>query len=140
MNATELEQLMYDSAADAVSVAKEEFTIELDYTQESVAKIDEILIKFLDKYRDQVLEDSAVFTLSNVFGAYVGEVFRKNYGGEWRYDNSDPEAPYVLLEIGSRSYAFAGICYERLVSDSKVGVKDYFDHAASQHSPLRDTH
>lgn len=134
MNATELEQLMHDSAADAVAVAKEEFNITLDYTQQSIAKIDEILASFLNKYRDQVLEDSAVFTLSNVFGAYVGEVFRKTYGGEWHYDNSEPEAPYVLLEIGNRSYAFAGICYERLVNDSKVGVKDYFDHAASQHS------
>lgn len=134
MSTTEIEQLMQDTAADAVAVAKEEFNIELDYTKESVAKIDELLVSFLAKYRDQVLEDSAVFTLSNLFGAYAGEVFRKNYGGEWRYDKSDPQAPYVLLEVGSRSYAFAGICYERLVNDSKIGVKAYFDHAVTQHS------
>lgn len=134
MKANELEQLMHDTADDAVTVADKEFGIELDYSAESVARVDEILKRFLEKYDDQALEDSAVFTLCNVFGAYAGEAFRKMYGGDWIYDNSNPDAPHVLLEVGGRSYAFAGVCYERLVNHNKVGVKDYFDHAASQHN------
>ncbi|GGW87912.1 hypothetical protein [Alteromonas halophila] len=134
MNATDLDTLMHDTARDAVDVARQEFDIALDYSKESVARVDDILLGFLDRYRDQALEDSAVFTLCNVFGAYVGEVFRNHFGGDWHYDKSNPDAPHVLLEIGNRSYAFAGICYERLVNDSDVSVNAYFLHAASQHS------
>ncbi len=134
MKSTELNTLMHDTADDAVKIADEEFSVELDHSQHSVTKVDDILSSFLSKYSDETLEDSAVFTLCNVFGAYTGEVFRKTYGGEWRYDNSNPDAPYVLLEVGSRSYSFAGICYERLVNDSEVTVKEYFDNAVAQHS------
>ncbi|MEW9796787.1 hypothetical protein [Alteromonas sp. CYL-A6] len=133
MTPTELETLMHDSANDAVAVAKEEFGITLDFTPESLALVDDVLLSFLDKYRDKALEDNAVFTLCNVFGAYAGETLKRRVGGEWHYDNSNPEAPYVVLEVDSRSYAFAGICYERLVNDSQVSVKAYFDHALTQH-------
>ena len=29
------------------------------------------------------------------------------------------------------TYAFAGICYQRLVNDSQISVKNYFDHAVA---------
>lgn len=133
MKQQELEQLMADCAHDAVATAKEEFQVELDYSNESIGAVDDVLLSFVDRYHDKALEDDAVFTLCNVFGAYTGETFRRLVGGSWRYDESNPKAPYVLLEVGDRSYAFAGICYERLVNDSQVSVKAYFDQALSQH-------
>ena len=129
----ELEQLMKDSAQNAVNTALEEFDITLDFTPESVAVVDDILLSFIDKYHDKALEDEAVFTICNIFGAYVGETLKRIIGGTWFYDQSNPEAPYVLLEIGNKSYAFAGICYERLVNDSQVSVKVYFDNALNNH-------
>ena len=133
MQQQELEKLMADCAYDAARTAEEEFRIHLDFSPQSIALVDDILLSFVDRYRDKALEDQAVFTLCNIYGAYTGEVFRKLVGGMWRYDQSDPKAPYVLLETATRSYAFAGICYERLVNDSQVSVKAYFDQAISQH-------
>ncbi|WP_026375097.1 hypothetical protein [Aestuariibacter salexigens] len=127
----ELQQLMTESASDAAKVSQEEFGITLDFSADSIALVDDMLLAFVDKYKADALEDKHVFTLCNVFGAYIGEIFRNLVGGTWRYDTSDPKAPYVLLEYGERSYAFAGICYERLVNDSAVSVKDYFDQALS---------
>jgi hypothetical protein len=127
----ELQQLMTDSASDAAKVSQEEFSLDLDFSPDSVAKIDDMLLAFVDKYKAQALEDKHVFTLCNVFGAYVGEIFRNLVGGTWRYDNSNPNAPYVLLEYGEHSYAFAGVCYERLVNDSSISVKQYFDQAVA---------
>ena len=133
MSPNELEQLMIDSAQDAVNTALEEFDITLDYSPESIAIIDDILLSFIDKYHDKALEDEAVFTICNIFGAYVGETLKRIVGGTWFYDQSNADAPYVLLEIGDKSYAFAGICYERLVNDSQVSVKIYFDNALNNH-------
>ena len=133
MTPSELKTLMSECAIDAVEAAKQEFNIELDHSVESVSLVDDILLSFVDKYHDQVLENEAVFTICNIFGAYIGEICRETLGGEWLYDQSNPDAPYVLLVIGTNSYAFAGICYERLVNDSQVSVKSYFDNALSNH-------
>ena len=133
MSPAELEQLMKDSAQNAVNSAMEEFNITLDFSPESVALVDDILLAFIDKYHDKALEDEAVFTICNIFGAYVGEILKRMVGGTWFYDTSNPEAPYILLEIGEKSYALAGICYERLVNDSQVSVKTYFDNALMNH-------
>lgn len=131
MTREELEQLMADSAQNAISTTAEEFTIDLDYSPESIAKIDDILLSWIGRYKDQALEDKAVFTLCNIYGAYVGESFRKLIGGTWIYAEGEEDAPYVLLEYAGKTYAFAGICYERLVNDSTISVKRYFDQAVS---------
>jgi len=133
MSPGELDQLMQDCAKDAISAAKSEFNITLDESVESVALVDDVLLSFIDKYHDQALEDEAVFTICNIFGAYVGEILKDVLGGTWIYDQSNPKAPYVLLVVGENSYAFAGICYERLVNDSQISVKTYFDKAAQNH-------
>jgi len=133
MSPGELDQLMQDCANDAISAAKSEFNITLDGSVESIALVDDVLLSFIDKYHDQALEDEAVFTICNIFGAYVGEILKAVLGGTWIYDQSNPKAPYVLLVVGENSYAFAGICYERLVNDSQISVKAYFDKAAQNH-------
>lgn len=129
MKQQELNQLMQESATDAVQSAQEMFGITLNYDAASIALVDEVLIRVVQTYNDKALEDSAVFTLCNIYGAYLGEVFKILAGGQWRYDQSEPDAPFVVLDVGDRSYAFAGICYERLVNDTTISVRAYFDLA-----------
>lgn len=131
MTREELHELMADSAENAVSTTLEEFQITLDYTPESISKVDDVILAWIERYKGQALEDKAVFTICNIYGSYIGEVFRKTVGGNWSYDANDPDAPHVLLEYGGHSYAFAGICYQRLVNDSQVSVKNYFDQAVN---------
>lgn len=129
MNREELAQLMADSAENAIETTKDEFQLELDGSSESVAIVDDVILSWIEKYKDTALEDNAVFTICNIYGAYVGEIFRQLIGGHWHYDETDPDAPYVALEYAGKSYAFAGICYQRLVNDSQISVKNYFDQA-----------
>lgn len=131
MTLEELNQLMADSAQDAIGATAEEFNIALDGSPESVKLIDDVILNWIEKYKDQALEDKAVFTICNIYGAYIGEVFKKLVGGTWCYDESDKDAPYVLLEYGGKSYAFAGICYQRLVNDSQISVSRYFEQAVA---------
>lgn len=126
-----LNQLMRESAEDAIRTSLEEFGLALDYSIDSIALVDRIILKFLDTYKDQALEDKAVFTLCNIYGAYLGEAFKKLAGGQWQYNIQDEEAPSIMLMYQDKTFAFAGICYERLVNDSNVSVKRYFDEALS---------
>lgn len=134
MTREELDELMQDSARNAVITTRDEFGVELDGSPDSIKLVDEVILKWINRYRDQALEDKAVFTLCNIYGAYVGEVFKSTVGGNWAYDDSDPEAPHVLFEYGTHSYAFAGICYQRLVNDSQISVDSYFNQAISNNT------
>jgi hypothetical protein len=124
-----LNQLMRESAEDAIKTSKEEFGINLDFSRDSIALVDTIILKFLATYKEQALEDKAVFTLCNIYGAYLGETFRKLAGGQWQYNLQNEDAPSIMLTYQERTFAFAGICYERLVNDSNTSVKRYFDEA-----------
>lgn len=133
MDHTALLQLMIDSAQDAVLVSKEQFDIDLDYSAKSVALVDLAINSYLDTFKEQALEDKAVFTLCNMYGAYIGESFRKIMGGNWVFDETHANSPNVFISIDDKEYAFAGICYEKLVNDSKVSTKEYFDLAIAAH-------
>ena len=131
MNQAELDTLMKDTANDAVQNLDEQLQAKLDYSIDSISLIDTAIHHYLDTYKAEALEDKVVFTLCHMYGAYVGETFKKHVGGQWHYDDSEPEAPTTLLHYEDKSFAFAGICYERLVKDQSVSVKKYFDLALS---------
>ena len=132
MTQEELTQLMADSAQNAIETTMEEFDVTLDSSEKSVELIDDVILSWLEKYKDQALEEDAVFTICNIYGAYLGEIFRKKVGGNWSYDESNLDAPYVVVQYAGNSYAFAGICYQRLVNDSQISISNYFEQAVSQ--------
>ena len=86
--------------------------------------IDDILSGFVDRYADQALEDQALFTLCNIYGAYVGEVFRQVVGGDWEFRQEDNQE-IVMVVFQDKSFAFTGICYERLAIDNTLSVHKY---------------
>ncbi|MGQ8363929.1 hypothetical protein [Glaciecola sp. 1036] len=129
MKQEELEELMQQSAADAVSTAQEELAITLDYSIESISLVDDVILQLREKYPEQILEDKAVFTICNIFGAYIGEVFLATAGGKWLYDVSDPASPSIFMQHGEHTFAFAGVCFEKLVRDLSVSITHYFEQA-----------
>jgi hypothetical protein len=131
MTSAELTNLMIDSAKNAVTTTLEEFNLSLDGSEQSIELVDDVILSWLGKYKDQALEENAVFTICNIYGAYVGEIFRNKVGGNWSYDESNPDAPYVILNYADNTYAFAGICYQRLVNDSQISIKSYFEQAVA---------
>ncbi|WP_133470904.1 hypothetical protein [Paraglaciecola marina] len=131
MTSAELAKLMLDSAQNAVTTTQEEFKLTLDFSEESINLVDDVILAWLGRYKDQALEENAVFTICNIYGAYVGEIFKEKIGGDWTYDESNPDAPYVVLSYAGSSYAFAGVCYQRLVNDSNISIKNYFDEAVA---------
>lgn len=134
MNNTELQKLMSDSAQNAVLATKEQFNVDLNFSVESLALVDTAITGYLDAFKNQAIDDKAVFTICNIYGAYIGEIYRKHVGGVWIFDDHQKDAPSVFLSIKDKQYAFAGICYQKLVNDSSVSVKEYFDLAVCAHA------
>ncbi|MCU4674606.1 hypothetical protein N7931_03075 [Catenovulum sp. 2E275] len=131
MNQIEITKLMEESSVDAVNYVREEYDIHLDFSLESISQIDRVLLWSVAKLKDQAKKDEFIFVICNMLGSYVGETFRKHIGGEWIYDETDPQAPTVLLSFSSHTFAFPGICYQKLINDINTSVKKYFELAIS---------
>ena len=129
MQPSQLNDLMQQSARDAVATASEQANISLDYSEDSVRLVDKTIAEILKKFPEESQEDKAVFTICNIFGAYLGEVFKKHHGGQWQYHDEDVNAPSIYLNVDERSYAFAGICYEKLVKNHSISVSKYYEQA-----------
>lgn len=80
-------QFMPDVAAHAVQAATEKGKT-LDYSPESVKTVESILGELHDEHAKGTLSDNDVNVMAIQYGAYVGEVLRRKYGGSWAADHS----------------------------------------------------
>ena len=131
MNTNEITLLMQKTAEDAVSIAKNDFAQDLDFSAQSVSKIEVIMLTYAVSHEETPLTKEQLFTIANVFGAYIGECYKRVVGGEWFYDESDTEAPYATINYASKSFPFPSICYQKLVNDKTINIAKYFDLALS---------
>ena len=129
MQPAQLNELMEQSAEDAVVTARQQANINLDYSEDSLDLVDRAIAEILRQFPEESQEDKAVFTICNIFGAYLGEVFKKHNGGAWEYNDSDANAPSIYLRVKDHTFAFAGICYEKLVKNQNVSVAKYYQEA-----------
>lgn len=114
-------------AQDAERLASEQ-GISLDYTQESLERVDLLLHKIAG---DNVLtprtpeETSQLWALAKIYGGYLGEVVIRNIGGAWELqDNPDGSARVVLVCEGVRMFPPDKV-YKRLTEDLFSNVSGY---------------
>jgi hypothetical protein len=78
-----IQQIAEAYALDAVDFAKNNFKINLDWSDGSVAHIETILGIFHDQITTSKPSKEQVYQFAKLFGSYVGEVFRRNHGATW---------------------------------------------------------
>lgn len=131
MNKQELTELMKATAQDAVVYAAEEHQVLLDFSLDSLVKVDEILSELYLRQQEQRHADDLLFTLSNVFGAYTGEVFIHHVGGEWYHDQSTPDAPYICVHHNDKEFPFASLVYHQIAKTPNASLRNYVAQAMS---------
>lgn len=129
MQQQELHTLMQQSAQDAVNYAAEQQQIALDFSLESLSQVDQLLSQLHDDQQAKAHSSELIFTLCNIFGAYVGEVFIRHVGGTWQNNTQDNTAPYLAVNFGEREFPFASVCYHKIVTDNSISLQDYLRQA-----------
>lgn len=80
---TKLQEAAMQDAENAIKFAWEHFKIQLDWSDESINKVEEIL----DAFHRQSIKDkpteAQIFSFARPFGSYIGEVYRRNHGANW---------------------------------------------------------
>jgi hypothetical protein len=105
----EFVQQIADVAADAVAQLRDRSNDELDYSEASLAVVEEMLAEasgFVDDMPDEQVDG-----LVQLLGCYVFEVARREFGGRycWHDDRDEP-----VLVVGEPAYRVAMIAFDKI--------------------------
>ena len=109
-------------SAEAVKDADMESHIHLDYTVESIKKVEEVLSGLHGLYAKDH-SSVAVNALAMAYGAYIGEVIRKTEPNvRWeKNDSINGEKSPTLIWAGWQSYPMAW-CYRRIINGDEDNI------------------
>jgi hypothetical protein len=109
-------------ATEAVNDAQREDHINLDYSVDSINKVEEILGRLHGQYATDPSSISAK-GLGSAYGAYIGEVIRRSEpGARWERDDAGGgEKSYPIIWQAGHSYPMAW-CYHRIVNGPEDNV------------------
>lgn len=116
-----LEAMMQGYAQAATDVARKDFRRELDFSGESIERLDEILMLV-----GEAPELDIDFEV-RLWGSYLGEVLRRRYAGNWemtRYPGGDMAVPAVEVR-GSRLFPLMKV-YRRLTEGEEEDLATFF--------------
>jgi hypothetical protein len=116
------EEMMQYLASAAVEMADKNYGTKLDYTPESIEKVDEVLGKIHEEYQ-RTKPSQGLQGLAMAYGAYIGEVIRRSEpGAKWEQgDAVGGERSYPLYWRGGASYVCAW-CYRRITNGEEDNV------------------
>ena len=110
-------------ASLAVEAAREKFGITLDFTPESVMKVEEILGQI---HQSRAMSDQEILREGLMWGAYVGEVIGRMKPVHWEIDSDvgGPGSLPIVFEDSRRQSFPVGWCRKRI----KIGEEDNVWH------------
>src|SRR2546423_8205547 len=97
MEQKDISAMMLAFADEAVKMAREGFEMELDFSESSLQKVEQILSHLANEMPESA-GDTAIDEMSKVWGGYLGEVVRRRWGGEWTIDYY-PGGQYLIITL-----------------------------------------
>lgn len=131
------EDLMRKYAAEAVSAARDECNVELDFSIESVEQVESILGGIYDYFTAQ-RHHRGLRGYAFAYGAYIGEVLKKHLGeGHWERDHPVAgELSWPFIWNDGRSTIFPLVwCGKRLTNGSEDNIWFKFKSVLDSRTP-----
>jgi hypothetical protein len=116
------EEKMRYLADSAVDIADKNYGIKLDYSTNSIQKVEDVLGKIHDEFqKDKSVE--GIDGMALAFGAYVGEVIQRSETNvKWEQDSVvGGQNSYPLIWNGQSLFVCAW-CYKRIMNGSEDNV------------------
>lgn len=107
MSETSIQEIMQAYAADAVGYARSQFGIDLDYSEQSLVSVDNLLSMMTAQgllATEEMSEDRQdyIWTLCKAIGGYVGEVIVRHIGAQWETAASADGSETIKLKVANR--------------------------------------
>jgi hypothetical protein len=121
-----IQKIVEAYSLDAVDFAANKFNIKLDWSDASVRQIETILDTFHRDLGNSHPTEEQITQIAKIFGSYIGEVFRKNHGGQWGIvELNGQRFPGLQSPAGSLFWPF-GRARNRMVNGNDDNVWDYY--------------
>lgn len=121
--------LMQGYAQDAVDYVRSRLQAELDYSPGSIQTLE----KILEQYHRTASKDTTrlapatIDLVCKIYGAYIGEVIRRNYGGRWERDpQSSPGREVMSLRKGYAQTCPSAKVNQRILHGHEESVWYYY--------------
>lgn len=88
-------------AAEFCALALESYGLELDYSPDTIKKLEQFMN---DNFDPGAADDNAALIVS--MGCYVGEVIIRSHGGRWQADEEFFHSPAVIIEGKLQTHTF----------------------------------
>ncbi len=114
---------MKSTADYAIKAAKERFGQELDFSEQSIGKLENLLLQisqtFSSNGKDEATSD-VISDAATLWGSYLGEYMRRKWGGTWINKGSDQ-----LVSIINIEFSPIGMVYQKITSHPEYSVENY---------------
>lgn len=113
---------------DAVDFSAKQFGIKLDWSDASIANVEKALAQMNSSYVSTSPKptDEQVMSFAKAYGSYVGEVYRRNHGGEWGMVNlGGGRFPGLRTTSGSSFWPW-GRVFNRITKGAEDSIADYY--------------
>ncbi|NLX06956.1 MAG: hypothetical protein GXY33_17600 [Phycisphaerae bacterium] len=118
-------------ADEAVRIAADR-GVTLDYSPDSVEQVESLLADLHQRRVDGRLSDDELGLLAHQFGAYIGEVLRRTYGGYWAEDHEVAGPKTFPIHWRKQGESFpVGWCGKRMLYGEEDNVWHKFQMATS---------
>lgn len=112
----------------AVDFSAKQFGIKLDWSDASIANVEKVLAQMSSSYVSTSPKptDEQVMSFAKAYGSYVGEVYRRNHGGEWGMVTlAGGRFPGLRTTSGSSFWPW-GRVFNRITKGTEDNIADYY--------------
>jgi hypothetical protein len=115
-------------AQDAVDIAKNNFKIVLDWSDESIKQVEHILDELYKAKAHTQPSEEQIYRFAKIFGSYVGEVFRMNHKADWgMITMGDEQFPGLQSEKKAQLFWPWGKVNNRLMNGEEDNIAHYYN-------------
>ena len=122
-------------AEDAVDFARAQYSVKLDWSDESIKRIEEIASDLHDTLPDPPPPDDQIMGFAKMLGSYVGETFRRNHGADWGMVSIEGEEfPGLQAQHDGTTFWPWGRVRNRLVNGGEDNIWHYYQVLIAEHA------
>lgn len=119
-------EIAHAYSLDALDLASNNFGINLDWSESSVERVEDMLGRLHKEMAKASPPDSTVWVFAKAFGSYVGEVMIRQHGGEWGMVTiGDESFPGVQLPGELLCWPW-GRAYNRIINGGEDNIWHYY--------------
>jgi hypothetical protein len=113
---------------DTVDFSMKQFGIKLDWSDASIANVEQALAQMNSSYVGTTPKptDDQVMSFAKAYGSYVGEVYRRNHGGEWGMVTLGGNRFPGMRTTSGASFWPWGRAFNRITKGAEDNVTDYY--------------